>query len=57
MDELISTIKDLITEKPLTFDEILIGLNIKNDQQIVRALNFLVDEEIIVIKDEKFQLN
>ena len=57
MDELLTAIKALINEKPLTFDQILIALNIQKDQQVVRALNFLVDEEIIILKNEKFLLN
>jgi ATP-dependent DNA helicase RecQ len=57
MDELISTIKQILSEKALTFDELLIALNTKKDQQIVHALNFLVDEEVILIRGEKFQMH
>jgi len=56
MDELIANIQLLVQEEPLTFEEILIGLNIKKDKQVVKALNFLIDEKILFLEDEKFSM-
>lgn len=56
MDELISAIKIEITKEPLSYSDLLLALNIHEDQQVTRALNFLVDEEIVIKHDDKFQL-
>jgi ATP-dependent DNA helicase RecQ len=55
MNELISISQSLLSEKALTYDEILQVLNIQKDQQLSRALSFLVDEEIIIQVGNKFR--
>jgi ATP-dependent DNA helicase RecQ len=53
-EELIDAIQEVLKKKSLTLDELLTELHLQKNQRIIQALNFLVDEGIIVANGNTF---
>lgn len=53
-EELIDAIQEILKKKSLTLDELLNELHLQKNQRIIQALNFLVDEGIIVANGNTF---
>jgi ATP-dependent DNA helicase RecQ len=56
MPELIELIKEIIKNNSSSFEELAKELNLKNDKQLSLALNWMVDEDMVQVKENIFSL-
>ena len=57
MEELSEGIQSFLKNEPMTYNDLKQGLNLKQEEQLRNALDWLVDEGKISFKSDKFQLD
>lgn len=56
MSELTSGVKNLLKDAPQSYTNLKEGLNLKQEEQLRNALDWLVDEGLIAFRDDEYQL-